>query len=210
MIEGDFNWNSVTFRALLQILHLLIMPIRLFWTLWNHCCLFSRIAIQKCHSRFRSKLMVFLFWKVYIYFLFILINRCRISIIELFMSCVTEVECVEGLTLWRRDSSTINREIYSGFKQSNPNKDINEYFAGCCLIFSIDSFNCFSYNFFRNAWNSAYDFLNTNGNIFNVTLWHNGTSNDNKKSLSRILRALNAVRITDWFLTVVKSKRRVK
>ncbi|KAH7657402.1 Sulfate-transporting ATPase protein [Dioscorea alata] len=83
------------------------------------------------------------------------------------VSLFKEVECVEGLTLWRRDSSSINREIYSGFKQSNPNKDINEYFA-------------------------AYDFLNTNGNIFNVTLWHKETSNDNKKSLSRILRTLNA------------------
>ncbi|KAM0933470.1 putative ABC-type sulfate transporter [Dioscorea sansibarensis] len=99
--------------------------------------------------------------------LLIKVDGCRISIIELFLSCGSEVECVEGLTLWRRDSSSINHEIYSGFKNSNPNKEINEYFA-------------------------AYDFLNTNENNFNVTLWHNETSDDNKRSLSRILRALNA------------------
>ncbi|KAJ0988059.1 hypothetical protein J5N97_006415 [Dioscorea zingiberensis] len=83
------------------------------------------------------------------------------------VSLLKDVECVQGLTLWRKDSSVINRELYSGFKNSNPKKEVNEFFA-------------------------AYDFSNTNKNIFNVTFWHNETFDQDQKQLTRILRALNA------------------
>ncbi|KAI3925695.1 hypothetical protein MKW92_030795 [Papaver armeniacum] len=81
-----------------------------------------------------------------------------------------EVRCVDGLNLWRNSSSSVNDELYKGYRQSNPERKINEIVA-------------------------AYDFLNSNDNIFNVSIWYNSTysnaSGGSVDGMTRVLRSVN-------------------
>ncbi|XP_026378920.1 ABC transporter A family member 7-like [Papaver somniferum] len=82
-----------------------------------------------------------------------------------------EVKCVQGSNLWRNSSSSVNDELYKGYRKSNPESKINEIVA-------------------------AYDFLNSNNNIFNVSLWYNSTYTNTPgasmdKRMARVLRSVN-------------------
>ncbi|XVE54827.1 hypothetical protein DITRI_Ditri03aG0113900 [Diplodiscus trichospermus] len=61
-----------------------------------------------------------------------------------------EIRCVQGIYLWRNSSSEVNDELYKGYRKGNSEEKINEYVA-------------------------AYDFLNSDGNNFNVSIWYNST-----------------------------------
>ncbi|XP_010242394.1 PREDICTED: ABC transporter A family member 7-like [Nelumbo nucifera] len=65
-----------------------------------------------------------------------------------------EVRCVQGLHLWRNSSSEVNDELFKGYRQGNSERKINEIVA-------------------------AYDFLNSNENNFNVSIWYNSTYKNN-------------------------------
>ncbi|KAL6541369.1 Phospholipid-transporting ATPase abca7 [Orobanche hederae] len=81
-----------------------------------------------------------------------------------------DVRCVQGLHLWRNSSSEINDELYKGYRKGNSEGQINEIVA-------------------------AYDFMNSNENIFNVTVWYNSTyKNDTGNqplALTRVPRSVN-------------------
>ncbi|KAK4568293.1 hypothetical protein RGQ29_003892 [Quercus rubra] len=81
-----------------------------------------------------------------------------------------EVNCVQGLHLWRNSSSVVNDELYKGYRKGNSEKKINEITA-------------------------AYDFLNSNENRFNVSIWYNSTyKNDSGQTpiaLVRVPRSVN-------------------
>ncbi|GER49989.1 ABC transporter A family member [Striga asiatica] len=83
-----------------------------------------------------------------------------------------DVRCIRGLRLWRNSSSEINNELYSGYNRGNSERRINEIVA-------------------------AYDFMNSNENLFNVTVWYNSTyKNDTGNlpiALTRVPRAVNLV-----------------
>ncbi|CAH2041013.1 unnamed protein product, partial [Thlaspi arvense] len=74
------------------------------------------------------------------------------------------------LQLWRNSSGDINDELYKGYWKGNSEHKINELLA-------------------------AYDFLNTNLNNFNVSIWYNSThKNDDDNSafgLTRVPRSVN-------------------
>ncbi|XP_050221368.1 ABC transporter A family member 7-like [Mercurialis annua] len=69
-----------------------------------------------------------------------------------------EAKCVRGLNLWRNSSSEINEEIYRGHKYGMSNEIL-----------------------------AAYDFLNSNGNNFNMSIWYN------PNYLLRTARSVNLV-----------------
>ncbi|KAK7836980.1 abc transporter a family member 8 [Quercus suber] len=81
-----------------------------------------------------------------------------------------EVDCVQGLHLWRNSSSVVNDELYKGYRKGNSEEKINEITA-------------------------AYDFLNSNENSFNVSIWYNATyKNDSGQTpiaLVRVPRLVN-------------------
>ncbi|TXG50445.1 hypothetical protein EZV62_022969 [Acer yangbiense] len=81
-----------------------------------------------------------------------------------------ELRCLQGLNLWRDSASEINDELYKGYRKGNSERKINEITA-------------------------AYDFLNSNVNRFNVSIWYNSTyKNDTGNSpigLVRVPRAVN-------------------
>ncbi|KAK4843669.1 hypothetical protein QYF36_011306 [Acer negundo] len=81
-----------------------------------------------------------------------------------------ELRCLQGLNLWRNSASEINDELYKGYRKGNSERKINEITA-------------------------AYDFLNSDVNRFNISIWYNSTyKNDIGNSpigLVRVPRALN-------------------
>ncbi|TXG50444.1 hypothetical protein EZV62_022968 [Acer yangbiense] len=81
-----------------------------------------------------------------------------------------ELRCLQGLNLWRNSASEINDELYKGYRKGNSERKINEITA-------------------------AYDFLNSDVNRFNVSIWYNSTyKNDTGNSpigLVRVPRAVN-------------------
>ncbi|GKV14086.1 hypothetical protein SLEP1_g25007 [Rubroshorea leprosula] len=84
-----------------------------------------------------------------------------------------EVQCVQGINLWRNSSSEVNDELYKGYREGNPQREINEIIA-------------------------AYDFLNSDGNNFNVTIWYNSTYKNYtpgiiQMALMRVPRSVNLV-----------------
>ncbi|KAF8399432.1 hypothetical protein HHK36_015297 [Tetracentron sinense] len=82
-----------------------------------------------------------------------------------------EVRCVQGLHLWRNSSSEVNDELFKGYRQGNPERKINEIVA-------------------------AYDFLNSNGNNFNVSIWYNSTyKNDSGSSPLGLVRAPRSINL---------------
>uniref|UniRef100_A0A5B7AWJ4 ABC transporter domain-containing protein n=1 Tax=Davidia involucrata TaxID=16924 RepID=A0A5B7AWJ4_DAVIN len=88
-----------------------------------------------------------------------------------------DVRCVQGLHLWRNSASEINDELYKGFRKGNSEGKINEIIA-------------------------AYDFLNSNGNNFNVSIWYNSTyKNDTGNSPLALMRVPRSVNLaTNAFL----------
>ncbi|KAL7139201.1 hypothetical protein ABFS83_09G034600 [Erythranthe nasuta] len=80
------------------------------------------------------------------------------------------VRCVQVLQVWRNSSSEINDELYKGYRNGNSERKINEILA-------------------------AYDFVNSNKNLFNVTIWYNSTykrDRGNKPlALVRVARSIN-------------------
>ncbi|CAK9158688.1 unnamed protein product [Ilex paraguariensis] len=83
-----------------------------------------------------------------------------------------EARCVQGLHLWRNSSTDINDELFKGYRKGNSERQINEIIA-------------------------AYDFLNSNGSSYNVSIWYNSTyKNDTGNAplaLMRIPRSVNLV-----------------
>ncbi|PHT47857.1 ABC transporter A family member 7 [Capsicum baccatum] len=81
-----------------------------------------------------------------------------------------DISCLKGLQLWRNSSGEINDELYKGYRKGNSEGKINEIIA-------------------------AYDFLNSNRNSFNVSIWYNSTyKNDSGSSpiaLTRVPRSVN-------------------
>ncbi|XP_020879674.1 ABC transporter A family member 4 isoform X2 [Arabidopsis lyrata subsp. lyrata] len=80
-----------------------------------------------------------------------------------------EVRCVQGLNLWRNNSVEVNDEIFKGYRQGNPEKIINEVAA-------------------------AYDFLDTDTNNFNVTIWFNSTYKDDYRVQQRRVKYVRVPR----------------
>ncbi|XP_061346675.1 ABC transporter A family member 7-like [Gastrolobium bilobum] len=84
-----------------------------------------------------------------------------------------EVSCAQGLHLWRNSSSEINNEVYKGYQRGNTEGQVNEIV-------------------------SAFDFLNSNENRFNVSIWYNSTYNMGDTgfrsiALLRIPRSVNLI-----------------
>ncbi|KAJ4974015.1 hypothetical protein NE237_007189 [Protea cynaroides] len=82
-----------------------------------------------------------------------------------------DVTCAQGLNLWRNSSSEINDELYKGYWKGNTERMINEIIA-------------------------AYDFLNTNENNFNVSVWYNSTyKNDTGTAAIGLVRVPRSVNV---------------
>ncbi|XP_024025302.1 ABC transporter A family member 7 [Morus notabilis] len=82
-----------------------------------------------------------------------------------------EIICVEGVPLWRNSSADVNNELYKGYRKGNTERKINEILA-------------------------AYDFLNTNANNFNVSVWYNSTfKNDTGNQAIALLRVPRSVNL---------------
>ncbi|KAK9114191.1 hypothetical protein Syun_020988 [Stephania yunnanensis] len=91
------------------------------------------------------------------------------------------VRCTEGLHIWRSSSSMINDELFKGYRQGNSERKVNEIVG-------------------------AYDFLNTNENNFNVSIWYNSTyqnaTGGNPSALVRVPRTINMV--TNAYLKLLR------
>ncbi|XP_068647444.1 ABC transporter A family member 7-like [Aristolochia californica] len=82
-----------------------------------------------------------------------------------------EVKCVQGLPLWRANALAVNDELFKGYREGNPKREINEIVA-------------------------AYDFLDTDESHFNVRLWYNGTyGNDSGTSPLALVRAPRSLNV---------------
>ncbi|PNT68061.1 hypothetical protein BRADI_3g35390v3 [Brachypodium distachyon] len=84
------------------------------------------------------------------------------------------VDCIEGLSLWRESASVINDELFKGYRQQRESGGgkTNEFAAG-------------------------YDFLNTNKDSLDLSIWFNSTYNNNTAysniALLRVPRLVNMV-----------------
>ncbi|RDX57972.1 ABC transporter A family member 7, partial [Mucuna pruriens] len=82
-----------------------------------------------------------------------------------------EIKCAQALNLWRNSSSEINSELYKGYQRGNAEGQVNEIV-------------------------SAFDFLNSNGNRYNVSIWYNSTyKQDTGFSPSMLLRIPRSVNL---------------
>ncbi|CAK9312054.1 unnamed protein product [Citrullus colocynthis] len=82
-----------------------------------------------------------------------------------------DIACVQGLQLWRNSSSEVNDEMYRGYKNGNSEGKINEILSG-------------------------FDFLNSDGNNFNVTIWYNSSyKSDTGRSSNVLLRVPRLVNL---------------
>ncbi|XP_066327202.1 ABC transporter A family member 7-like isoform X2 [Miscanthus floridulus] len=84
------------------------------------------------------------------------------------------IDCVQGLPLWRESASVVNDELFKGYRQNGGGSGggkTNEFVAG-------------------------FDFLNTNMNGLEMNIWYNSTYNNNTAyvpiSLLRVPRLVNA------------------
>ncbi|KAI4365910.1 hypothetical protein MLD38_021849 [Melastoma candidum] len=80
----------------------------------------------------------------------------------------SNVACIQGLSLWRDSSSTINDQLYKGYMKGNRGGDINEITA-------------------------AYDLLNTSNNNFDARIWYNSTFASGKGGFPALLRVSRSV-----------------
>lgn len=104
-----------------------------------------------------------------------------ILLFPMFFEC-PDVDCIQGLSLWRNSASVINDELFKGYRQrGSGGGKTNEFVAGdiiywsCpvkCLAF-IDSFSCacIIISF------TGYDFLNTSKDSLDINIWFNSTYN---------------------------------
>ncbi|XP_045792339.1 ABC transporter A family member 7-like isoform X4 [Trifolium pratense] len=78
-----------------------------------------------------------------------------------------DIRCGQGINFWRNSSDDINNEIYQSYKRKKSEGRINAIIT-------------------------AFDFLNSNDDAFDVTVWYNGTK---KKGdvLSRVPRSINLI-----------------
>ncbi|MCO5558907.1 hypothetical protein L7F22_012497 [Adiantum nelumboides] len=80
--------------------------------------------------------------------------------------------CLEILLLWRDNFTSINRELYGGYRRGNPSNKINEISA-------------------------AFDFGNTSTSMLDVTIWYNDTlrspSANKPPGMLRLPRSMNLV-----------------
>lgn len=84
--------------------------------------------------------------------------------------------------MWRNSPSEINDELFKGYMKGNPEKKTDEIAAGCLLFFVcyFSTPSCkYQLLFLTKLYDlllfAAYDFLNTNKNRFNVSIWYNAT-----------------------------------
>nr|CAB3480863.1 unnamed protein product [Digitaria exilis] len=92
-------------------------------------------------------------------------------VLTIFIS--TDVDCIQGLLLWRESASVVNDELFKGYRQQaggTGGGKTNEFVAG-------------------------YDFLNTNRNGLEINIWYNSTYNNNTGfgsiALLRVPRLVN-------------------
>ncbi|KAM3316743.1 hypothetical protein ACQJBY_034716 [Aegilops geniculata] len=84
------------------------------------------------------------------------------------------VDCIQGLSLWRESASVINDELFKGYRQQRESggRKANEFAAG-------------------------YDFLSTNTDGLDISIWFNSTYNNNtgvfEMALLRVPRLVNMV-----------------
>ncbi|KAF7072091.1 hypothetical protein CFC21_112353 [Triticum aestivum] len=84
------------------------------------------------------------------------------------------VDCIQGLSLWRESASVINDELFKGYRQQRESGGgkANEFAAG-------------------------YDFLSTNTDSLDISIWFNSTYNNNtgvfEMALLRVPRLVNMV-----------------
>ncbi|KAF5933672.1 hypothetical protein HYC85_029843 [Camellia sinensis] len=117
------------------------------------------------------------------------------------ISVPAEIRCAQGLHLWRNNSSEINDELYKGFWKGNSERKIDEMVAGGLLKYSLLPCYMLSYetrsDLTSEFFVAAYDFLNSNLNNFNVSIWYNSTyKNDTGNgplALMRVPRSVNLV-----------------
>uniref|UniRef100_A0A453J9C5 Uncharacterized protein n=1 Tax=Aegilops tauschii subsp. strangulata TaxID=200361 RepID=A0A453J9C5_AEGTS len=85
-----------------------------------------------------------------------------------------DVDCIQGLSLWRESASVINDELFKGYRQQRESGGgkANEFAAG-------------------------YDFLSTNTDSLDISIWFNSTYNNNtgvfEMALLRVPRLVNMV-----------------
>ncbi|XP_020257438.1 ABC transporter A family member 7-like [Asparagus officinalis] len=79
-----------------------------------------------------------------------------------------EIACIEGLPLWRDNSSLVNDELFKGYPEGNKEKKSNEITA-------------------------AYDFLTSNENRYMINIWYNSTNGGTDNKIMRVPRSVNAV-----------------
>ncbi|ONK75562.1 uncharacterized protein A4U43_C03F18190 [Asparagus officinalis] len=82
-----------------------------------------------------------------------------------------EIACIEGLPLWRDNSSLVNDELFKGYPEGNKEKKSNEITA-------------------------AYDFLTSNENRYMINIWYNSTNGGTDNKIMRVPRSVNAVGIS--------------
>lgn len=109
----------------------------------------------------------------------------------------SDVNCLETLLLWRDNYTSINRELYGGYRSGNRNNIINEISAGessqkfSSITFFFVFINVLSMN------QTAFDFGNTSPTKLDVTIWYNDTLRNpaaNKPpGMLRLPRSMNLV-----------------
>ncbi|KAM0906099.1 hypothetical protein ACQ4PT_017043 [Festuca glaucescens] len=104
--------------------------------------------------------------------LYIVQNQCRSNLSQTIpvnagpVTLQLNVDCIQGLSLWRESASVINDELFKGYRQDRTG--------------GADKSNEFS---------AGYDFLNTNRNSLDISIWYNSTySNDTAFSEIGLLR----------------------
>lgn len=101
-----------------------------------------------------------------------------ISSSELSWCSTAEAKCLEGLPLWRNNSTEINQELYKGYNKGNQARTINEIVAGslhACPYAFLISCKLSINNLYDLLPFAAYDFLNTDRSRLNVSIWYNAT-----------------------------------
>ncbi|KAF7123417.1 hypothetical protein RHSIM_Rhsim12G0157900 [Rhododendron simsii] len=97
------------------------------------------------------------------------------SVIPVSIQLTQEAICIQGQNLWLNSSSEVNDELYKGYRKGNSEGKTNEIVA-------------------------AYDFLNSDFNNFNLSIWYNSTYNNNTGNaplaLMRVPRSVNLVILT--------------
>ncbi|VVB04502.1 unnamed protein product [Arabis nemorensis] len=96
-----------------------------------------------------------------------------------------EVRCVQRLSLWRNNSIEVNHEIFKGYQKGNHEDIINEVTA------VSDSISLY----FHLLISLAYDFLDTDRNNFNVSIWYNSTYKT--KLLERYVKLVRVPRLVN-------------